>query len=76
MNIDPLANLYFYNSPFNFVKNDPVLYFNVDGNFRLPKADQNKYKALSSFLQNDIHKLLGLIKIFMINMVRKDMRLK
>lgn len=56
--VDPMANLYYDNSPYNFVKNDPILYFDVDGNFRLSKADQNKYKALSNFLKNDIQKLL------------------
>lgn len=58
MNIDPMAEMYYDNSTYNFVKNDPVLYFDVDGNFRLSKADQNKYKALSNFLEHDIHKLL------------------
>jgi RHS repeat-associated protein len=63
MNIDPYAEMYQDNSPFNFVKNDPVLYFDVDGKFRLSEADQRKYKELSDFLQNDVQKLLDNKKI-------------
>jgi RHS repeat-associated protein len=56
--VDPLADKYVNETPYNYAGNDPILNIDVDGKYKFPKNKANEYAkaypTLTNFLKNNI----------------------
>jgi RHS repeat-associated protein len=52
LSVDPMAGKYPSLSPYLYVGNNPVIYIDPNGKYRLPKRLQKKYRTLTRLLKN------------------------
>ncbi len=55
--VDPLAETYTKESPYNYVGNNPITYIDVKGKFRLDPNIIRDYPHFASFIQNNVIEL-------------------
>jgi RHS repeat-associated protein len=61
--IDPCAEKFIYETPYNYAGNNPINLIDVGGNYKMKPSDQEKYSVLAGYLKNGISEILGSKKI-------------
>ena len=61
--IDPMADKFYNETPYNYAGNNPVNLVDEGGNFKMKPSDQKKYSVLAGYLKNGIGEILGSKKI-------------
>ena len=57
--IDPMADKFYNETPYNYAGNNPVNLVDEGGNFKMKPSDQKKYSVLAGYLKNGISEILG-----------------
>ena len=57
--IDPIAQQFVNETPYNYGGNNPINLIDVGGNFKMKPSDQKQYSVLAGYLKNGIGEILG-----------------
>ncbi|MBS0645978.1 MAG: hypothetical protein JSR97_05255 [Verrucomicrobia bacterium] len=57
--IDPMAEKFAYETPYNYAGNNPVNLIDVGGNFKMKPKDQQQYSVLANYLRSGVKEILN-----------------